>query len=74
MHIPAPPIQSQVKGRVLSEAEYRSATDLSYIVSFDDVTLQVKRACGDDVLYFDLRQQVRDFEKEITHPIKSPLI
>lgn len=29
---------------------------VSYIVSFDDATLQFKREMGDDVLYFDLRE------------------
>ena len=28
-----------------------------YVVSFDDETLERKRAAGDDVLYIDARQQ-----------------
>lgn len=47
---------TQVRGRVLSESEYENLDDPSYVVSFDDKLLQLKRAANDDVMYIDLRQ------------------
>ena len=39
----------EVRGRVLSEAEYEALPDTTYVVSFDDKLLQLKRAANDDV-------------------------
>lgn len=46
----------EVRGRCLSELEYEELSDPSYVVSFDDKLLQLKRAMQDDVMYIDLRQ------------------
>jgi hypothetical protein len=45
----------EVRGRCLSEAEYEELNDPSYVVSFDDKLLQLKRAAEDDVRYIDLK-------------------
>ena len=47
----------EVRGRALTELEYESLEDKSYVVSFDDKLLELKRAAGDDVLYLDLKEQ-----------------
>ena len=44
----------EVRGRCLSEVEYEELHDPSYVVSFDDKLLQLKRAAQDDVMYIDL--------------------
>ena len=36
--------------------EYEELSDPSYVVSFDDKLLQLKRAAGDNVMYIDLRE------------------
>ena len=46
----------EVRGRCLSEVEYEELHDPSYVVSFDDKLLQLKRAAQDDVMYIDLRE------------------
>ena len=47
----------EVRGRALTELEYERLDDKSYVVSFDDKLLELKRAAGDDVLYLDLKEQ-----------------
>ena len=47
----------EVRGRCLTEAEYEQLADPSYVVSFDDKLLALKRAAADDVMYLDLREQ-----------------
>ena len=39
---------------MLSDAEYAEVSDTSYIVSYDDATLALKRAAGENKLFFDL--------------------
>ena len=46
----------EVRGRCLTEAEYEQLADPTYVVSFDDKLLQLKRAAGDDVLFIDLKE------------------
>jgi hypothetical protein len=46
----------EVRGRCLTELEYEELSDPSYVVSFDDKLLALKRAAGDDVMYIDLKE------------------
>ena len=39
-----------------SPTEYEQLADPSYVVSFDDKLLALKRAAADDVMYLDLRE------------------
>ena len=47
----------EARGRCLSESEYEQLADPSYVLSFDDKLLQLKRTAADPVMYIDLREQ-----------------
>ena len=49
----------EVRGRCLSEEEYEELADPSYVVSFDDKLLQLKRLADDDVRYIDLKEYAK---------------
>lgn len=63
----------EVRGRCLTEDEYEELADPSYVVSFDDKLLALKRAAGDDVMYIDLKEYGNMVRSAAGFPTPSPL-
>ena len=63
----------EVRGRVLSEAEYEELADPSYVVSFDDKLLQLKQQTGDDIMCAAIALAPSPLRPPSLRPIHPPL-